>query len=206
MRRPVIAIDLDDVLSASADGFAAYSNERWGGDYKPENYLENWAIYWGVSLEEALKRSKEYHSSDAVVRYRHSEPAVPVLRALRPKYDLVVVTSRRISFKQHTDTWLQKHFPNIFREVRYAGIWDASHQTNSEVRQRLSQTKTSICRDLGADYLIDDQPKHCFDAAESGVQAVLFGDYKWNKTVELPKGVTRVSDWDGVRRYFNAAG
>lgn len=204
MRRKIIAVDLDDVLSATAEGFAMYSNERWGGDHKAENYLEEWAVFWGVPLEEALKRSEEYHASDAVTRYRHVEQAIPVLQHLRSRYDMVVVTSRRAALKQHTDVWLEKYFPGLFKEIRYAGIWDASHKTDQEVRLRLNQTKAEICRELGADYLIDDHPKHCIGAAEADLKAVLFGEYGWNQVAKLPAGVTRARNWGEVKEYFDA--
>jgi 5'(3')-deoxyribonucleotidase len=202
--RQIIAVDLDDVLSATAEGFALYSNERWGGDHKADSYLEEWAVFWGVSLEEALKRSTEYHASNAVTRYRHIEQALPVLGHLTSRYDMVVVTSRRSALKKHTDAWLEKYFPGLFQEVRYAGIWDASHKTDQEVRARLNQTKAEICREIGADYLIDDHPKHCIGAAEAGLKAVLFGEYKWNRVAKLPTGVTRARNWGEVKEYFDA--
>jgi uncharacterized HAD superfamily protein len=204
MRRQIIAVDLDDVLSATAEGFAMYINERWGGDHRADNYLEEWAVFWGVSLEEALKRSEEYHASDAVAQYRHDERASSVLRELHLRYDMVVVTSRRSALKQHTDVWLEKHFPGLFKEVRYAGIWDVSHNTDQEVQLRLNQTKAEICREIGADYLIDDHPKHCIGAAEAGLKAVLFGEYTWNQVPKLPAGVTRACNWDEVKEYFDA--
>ena len=50
--------------------------------------------------------------------------------------------------------------------------------------------------------MIDDQPKHCLSAAECGVEALLFGNYRWNQLADLPDRVTRVQDWEEVERYF----
>src|SRR3989442_811615 len=98
-----IAVDIDDVLSRSAEGFIAFSNERWGMQLKPDDYQEEWSVVWGVPLDEALKRSIEYHSSGAVSKYRPYEAALPILKRLAAQYDLVAVTSRRALLRAETD-------------------------------------------------------------------------------------------------------
>lgn len=205
MSRQTIAIDIDDVLSANAEGFAKYSNRRWGHNITAEDYTENWAEVWGVPLEEALERANELHASGAFGEYQHIEQAVPVLKALRKKYDLVVVTSRRTVIKPETDRWVERHFPGLFSGIHYAGIWDnARGGDKAAFARRINNTKAELCREIGAEYLIDDQVKHCVSAAEAGITCLLFGDYKWNRSVELPKGIVRVQDWDEVARYFHA--
>jgi uncharacterized HAD superfamily protein len=64
-------------------------------------------------------------------------------------------------------------------------------------------TKTKILAEIGANYLIDDQPKHCIAAAEAGITALLFGDYKWNKDIELKTNMVRVKNWQEVTEYFD---
>lgn len=199
--RKTIAVDIDDVLSASAEGFAAYSNKQWGTNLTADDYSEEWAVVWGVPLEEAVKRAVVFHESGAVGDYRHHAQALPVLQKLRKKYDLVVVTSRRSVLKPETDVWLQHYFPDMFKAVHYAGMWDGEH----DPLHALKQSKAAICQSLGAQYLIDDQPKHCVGVAACGIDALLFGDYQWNRTEALPKGVTRVADWAAVEEYFDGA-
>lgn len=200
IKRKTIAVDVDDVLSASAEGFAEYSNLRWGAGVKPEDYTEEWAVFWNVPLKEAVKRSVEFHQSDTVSRYRHFDGALPILRNLRDRYNLIVVTSRQSVLKSHTDVWLEEHFPGIFSDTHYAGIWDSGQQ----VAHMLKRTKAELCRELGADYLIDDQLKHCVAAHEVGIVALLFGDYSWNKEVPTaPGGIIRVPSWQAVGEYFD---
>jgi 5'(3')-deoxyribonucleotidase len=205
MKRKVIAVDIDDVLSLTAEGFAAFSDERWGGKHKSEDYTEAWAEFWNVSIEEALKRSDEYHDSGVIATFNHHGTSVGVLRRLSKKYDIVVITSRRKTLKDLTDTWLATHYPGIFSEVHYAGIWDHDGEARS-IEHRLNQTKTELAQQIGADYLIDDQPKHCVSAAAVGIQALLFGRHKSLDMLELPAGVIRVADWIAVEEYFDAKG
>ena len=149
-------------------------------------------------MEEGQKRADEVHDNNVFGTYQPFEHALPVLKQLAATKDLVVITSRRSSTKPETKTWLEAHFPGIFHDIHYAGIWDSSAHTH----HKLKQTKADICREIGVDYLIDDQLKHCIAAAEAGITTLLFGDYGWNKMDQLPDGVTRTRDWDEVRRYF----
>jgi len=205
MSEQAIAVDIDDVLSATAEGFTAFSNERWGGKHLAEDYTEAWAEFWGISIEEALKRSDEYHNSNVISTFSHYKESVPVLRKLAEKYKLVVITSRKRMLKELTDTWLEQHYSGIFSEVHYAGIWDADGEVRS-TEHRLNQTKAELARELGAEYLIDDQPKHCLSAAAIGIKALLFGRHKVLNNLALPENVIRVADWHAVEEYFDAQG
>ena len=95
-----------------------------------------------------------------------------------------------------TYEWVKKYFPGVFEGVHFVPIWE----TNNKV------TKAEICQQIGADYLIDDLPRHCNLAAEVGIKALLFGDYSWNRNEEITEGVTRVKDWPAVVEYFDEKG
>jgi len=199
MSKQVIAVDVDDVLSASASGFAAFSNRRWGAGVTADDYDEDWAKFWKVPLEVALQRREEAHASGVFGDYATVDKAVDVLSRLKTDYDLIVVTSRQLKLKPETDAWIARHFPNIFSAVHYAGIWDTQ-----DVKNALRQHKAGICQQLGADFLIDDQLKHCIGAAECGMRALLFGNYKWNRADNLHENITEVHTWDEVGEYFYA--
>jgi 5'(3')-deoxyribonucleotidase len=200
--KKVIAVDIDDVLSVTAEGFVAHSNKLWDQNLKPDDYTDEWAAMWGVSLEEAIRRSEElFKDASFVGEYARFDHAVPVLKELSKTYKLIVLTSRRSSLKDITNKWLTKHFPDIFEEVIFAGIWDG----DEHVLKQFNTTKAEMCLAAGADYLIDDQLKHCVGAAEVGVASLLFGTYKWNKTdTALPSKVVRVDNWHDVKEYFDA--
>jgi uncharacterized HAD superfamily protein len=200
MKRQVIAVDIDDVLSASVEGMVAYSNERWGMHLTPEDYTEAFAVFWGVTEDEAInQRIPEMLGSGLFGRHRCIENAPEVLALLQQKYNLVAVTSRRKILQPDTDMWLARHLPGVFREVHYVGIWDGPH----EITEALKRDKTAICKQLGAEYLIDDHEKHCVSAASAGIETILFGDYKWNRDTVLLPNMTRAKDWKAVAGYFN---
>jgi len=201
MSRPLIAVDIDDVLAAHAEVMVNFSNTRWGHNLKPDDYDEDLASMWGVSVKEALRRVDELLASGVHAGLRHYKEAIPVLLGLQRRFELVAVTSRRISRKAVTDIWIERYFPGIFKEIVFAGIFDNFEELDAQ--HRLRHTKAELLTSIGASYLIDDQPKHCIGAAKAGITALLFGDYAWNrKLAGLPQGVVRLHTWKDVERYF----
>lgn len=198
MAKKIIAVDIDDVLSLSAEGFAQFSNDRWGMQLTVDDYDEDFAKAWGVPLEQAKLMAESFLSSGIHAEYAHFEEAVPVLRKLGQKFHLIVVTSRRQRLKPETEAWIDRHYKNIFKDVVYAGFFDDAENAHKQ----LHQTKAQLCLDLQADFLIDDQPKHCLAAAECGMRALLFGNYPWNRHLENSRNLTVVSSWQAVEQYF----
>lgn len=196
MTRKTIAVDIDDVLAASAPGFVEFSNKKWGTSLRPEDYHDHWALLWGIESQEAVERDSVMASEGVFKGYSRIDKALPVLKTLSQKYTLIVVTARRIISKDDTHEWIDKHFPGIFNKIHFAGIWEES------LEHAHQKGKGAILKDLGADYLIDDQLKHCISAAELGIKGLVFGNYTWNQSTELPDGVTRVLDWPSIEEYF----
>lgn len=198
MAKQTIAVDIDDVLAANAAGFVAYSNERWGTNLRVEDYQEHWGELWQVDMAETDRRAVEYHASGAIGRYSHYPEARSVLEELSERYRLIVLTSRQAVVQQETEDWINHNFPGVFDGIYFAGIFDAPLSEAT-----FHRTKADLLLHHGADYLIDDQLKHCLGAAQHGVQALLFGNYRWNQADALPERVTRCISWFAVRAYFD---
>jgi hypothetical protein len=194
-----IAVDIDDVLSMSAQAFTSFSNETWGTTLEEADFTEDLGSMWGVDHKEVVKRLKTYFASDAIQRSLPIEGAEPALRELARWYKLVAVTSRIEQIMPMTQEWVGHNFAGIPLEVYSAGIWD---KLDEGARMR---TKSEVCVRLRADYLIDDQLKHCIAVSECGIEAVLFGNYAWNQAGLLPGGVKRAEDWQAVLEYFTNA-
>ncbi len=195
--KPTIAVDIDDVLGLSADEFIRYTNKKWGTKLTVEDYDEHWAKVWKIDNEEEADRlAIEYieHSNHLVKSHKD---ALEVLTELSQTYKLVIATARRTRFQSDTKAWINNHFGDLFSEIHYAKIWD------EVTKERIQATKTEVLRQIGADYLIDDQPKHCIAAAEVGIKTVLFGDYSWNRETKLLPNMTRAKNWQEVLEYFD---
>jgi 5'(3')-deoxyribonucleotidase len=197
MKKQVIAVDIDDVLAVNVPAFVEFSNQKWGTNLTVEDFNEGWAKMWGVDHEVVAERSKEWQKARLVRTYKHFNEAHLVLEKLAKKYELVITTSRPTVMTDDTSEWIAKYFPGIFSAIHFSGIWD-----NLDKGAHLL-TKGELLKEIGASYLIDDQPKHCVAADEVGIKSLLFGDYPWNKDTKLSKNIVRVKDWRAIEEYFN---
>ena len=201
-RKPIVAVDIDDVLADFVGAFVEYSNKYWHGDYQNDDYSEDWAAFWRVDYQEMIRRREEMKRTDFNATLPIIDGARETLERLKPNYDFAAITSRPRDITDVTNCWLARNFPKIFREIYYAGIWDivpGEHQ--NPVRQTMNKGKM-VCEIVGASYLIDDQPKHVNGAADLGVTGLLFGGYGWNRDAEIRAGVVRVAGWSAVAQYF----
>lgn len=198
-KRPIIAIDIDDVLAVSAEEIIAYGNRKWGTSLTINDYDEDFTKVWQVDHEEVGRRFDEYIKAGTFLAYEHKSSAKLVLDKLKNDYELIILTSRNAKLKDDTINWINKKYPDIFSEsnIYFAGFWDAPNQL------AVHQTKGELVKKLNADYFIDDQLKHCLSASKLGIESILFGDYPWNKHEDLPSNVRRANDWIDVMRYFD---
>jgi len=199
-RQQIIAVDVDDVLKESSQFLVGYSNRKWGTSLTIDDYNEHWAEMWQVDAAEMQRRAEHIHAEGLLVHGEPFDDTKQVLEKLKERYTLVVTTSRQRLIMKQTQEWLKAYFGELFSEVHFAGIWD-DIEIESAIRAQM--TKAQLLKDIGAHYLVDDHPKHCLAAAELGIESLLFGSYPWNQNIDLPKGVTRVSDWQGVAVYFD---
>jgi uncharacterized HAD superfamily protein len=197
MSKKTIAVDIDDVLAASAQAWVDFSNDKWGTNLTVEDYDEDWAKMWQIDHESMKKRALVIYKSGTVKKVKRYKDAMPVLKWLAKRYKLVITTSRVRHTQVDTIEWLDEHYPSIFEEVHFAGFYDDLKEDAPK------HTKADLLREIGADYLIDDHPKHCFAAAEVGIKSILFNEYVWSRNLgKLPKGVTRAYNWQEVLEYF----
>ncbi len=204
-KKQVIAVDIDDVLAFTAEGWVDFTNKTWGMNLSADDYDEDWVKVWNIEYADALKRRDVVFGSGIHSQFEYNKEAKSVLQSLARKYRLIVVTSRLEIVRAETMDWLDKHFKGVFEDVKFSGFYD-KHFQNEDYQDAVKQTKADLLQQLGASYLIDDQPKHCFAAAKIGVTSLLFGVHKWSQIEKLPDKVVRVKDWMEVERYFDAKG
>lgn len=200
MKKQVIAVDIDDVLSSQIEVLIAFSNQRYGTmltrkDFdKPGEYWGYYESLWdGEHPEERKRRVNEFKQEKFPLKQLISVETKEVVNKLAKKFHLEIVTSRDSGFRDETVAWLQEHLPEVFNGVHFVELWDEPDK---------KATKALVCQEIGAGYLIDDNLEHCNLAAECGVHALLFGTFGWNIGKPLQPGVKRVADWQAVAEYF----
>jgi uncharacterized HAD superfamily protein len=197
--RPIIAIDVDDVLAGENETMREFINQTYGLNLTPEDYLIEapyhgyWAKVWGVTEQEGRKRYEAYLDSGAKENHLPIKGSVEAIAKLEKDHDLVIVTSRYDFLIDMTRKWLEENFPKTFKQIEFVPLWSRNERVSKAV----------VCKKIGATYLVDDSIEHCNMAAEVGIKTLLFGDYGWNREVKLHPAAVRAKDWDAVLEYFD---
>lgn len=208
MSKKLLALDIDDVLSDSAEGFIGFCNRTWGTNLTLNDYSEHWADMWRIDYgsPEFAERVVTINNSKMFPKYARKDYAKEVLERLHENLEIVAVTSRRKLIEADTRAWIHEHYEAVIDDIVFAGIYDTDDTRSTTIHQRLSATKGDLLKDMQADYFIDDQLKHCSSSIAHDIPTILFGDYPWNSG-PLPDGrITRCVTWRDVETYFKNEG
>jgi 5'(3')-deoxyribonucleotidase len=198
MKKPLLAIDIDDTIADSTESLRLIANERTGLNLPPEAYKVK-GEYWGYServwAEHGVDKLYAFQDHRSEMRDDQSNILVvagaqEALKRLAMRYDIVFITARGHDLENATHRWLKQHFPDITFDVHFT---DHHHDEDA-------LTKGRLCKQLGAEILIDDNDDHCRSAITEGLGAVRFGDYGWHGEpyAEIPCCHT----WKDVLEYF----
>jgi uncharacterized HAD superfamily protein len=195
--RPLIAIDVDEVLVLMHQPFLVHHNTNYGSEYE---YPDAQGRYYLEEFETELDdvalstRFKSYVASDSFTDQQPIQDSTTVVAELAKKYNLTVITSRQAFLEESTKQFLSKHYGDSFK---------SEHFTEHQFKKGMKIPKSEICKKLGVTHLVDDNLLTAIDCSKAGIKVVLFGDYHWNQSDDLPDDVTRCNDWAAVAEYFH---
>lgn len=195
MSSETIAVDIDEVLFPFAEQFIKHHNSTYGTDHIVEEFLTyEFQHIIQQDFEETVRRIFEVTEQECL----HIEPiehSVDAIKSLGSKYNLEIISARHPDHEKPIRSWIEKHYGNSFGGINFVG-----HPGYMESYR----SKAEVCEDLGAIALVDDSALHVRTCAEKGIEGILFGNYPWNKTAELPADVSRCFDWVAVKEHFRA--
>lgn len=199
-KKPIIAIDIDDVLADTTDVLRIFVNNKHKRNLQSHHYHVKTGIYWGH-----YEKVWENHdiNGDGIIDEFHASyvsdqshvpaitGAVESLQEMHKNFQLIAISSRSTEMQDATERWLKDRFNSQFDSVICIG-----HGKKSKI------TKGQACKNLGARYLIDDNIGHCEDALKHNVQPVLFGDYGWHDSNQIRDNYIHCKNWQEVVEYF----
>ncbi len=125
-KKPIIAVDVDDVLASVNEAMMHFVNSNFGTKHTWEDYTvvgpyrRYWEeTVWKVHPEEGRKRYDAFINSGAQRNAPVLAGAIKTLEHLKQKYDLVVITARDHEYIEDTHRWLDKHCPGTFEDVHF---------------------------------------------------------------------------------------
>lgn len=193
--KPLIAVDIDEVLATMFENLIAWHNQKYGTKLTlADNHSDDLKLWKATSFEEAVKRVHGFFDTPHYIDAQPIAQAKAALHQLSNRYELAIITARDVIVEELTLNWVQKYFPDIFKDVHFTAEYSL---------HGLNRTKAEACLGINAKYLIDDSLDKAEEVAKEGIKVLLFGHYPWNEAKNLPDGVTRVKDWQAVLEYFN---
>ena len=202
--KPVIAVDLDEVLCQFIELICRYVNDnKIFGDktYKVSDF-DSYLFHhiWGGTQDETTQIVQDFLSSDYFTNIDNMKPienAYNVLLSLKPMFKFVICTSRQLRTKDITHQWINKFFPNIFDDIVFGNHFGLKGRKIS---------KPDLCKQLNARILIDDSSYYAKQSYSTLDYVVLFdwnGQYGWNKTEKpIADNVKRLHDWNEIKAFL----
>lgn len=186
MKRLIIAIDCDDVLTPATEACVRIYNTTYGTEVKLKDAHDGTNPAWNIDRATLLRRFVELQSSDEFASIPPFDEAVQACARLAKSHDLYLVTARHLEVEFVTLAMLEQYFPGVFIDVEHVG---------------LDGSKGETCSRLSADVLVDDNLRHLDDAKKYGTQNVIwFGDYEWNRFDVPGRDIIHCLDWLSVEK------
>ncbi|XP_020593368.1 uncharacterized protein LOC110033656 isoform X2 [Phalaenopsis equestris] len=193
-----VAVDVDEVLGSFITALNKFIADRYSSYHTVSDYhIYEFFRIWKCTRAEAEIRVHEFFRTQYFTSGIHPIPgAHAALCNLSTFCNLSVVTSRQNVIKDQTCDWLERHYPGLFREIHFG---------NHFALDGKSRPKSEICRSIGAEVLIDDNPRYAVECAEAGIRVLLFdyhNSYPWCKdgSVDSYSLVTKVHNWEEVEQ------
>jgi uncharacterized HAD superfamily protein len=182
-----IAFDLDEVLSDTLSALITFHNQTYGTSLTREQFnTYNWHDVWGGTKDEAVAKFFQFAKSEHFRNVQPVKHAVEAVQKLHQNHELIVITSRQIELLDDTQNWINRYFPQMFRQVFVTNHpnWAITGKTT---------TKTEVCRSEKVSVMIEDSLDYAKECVSEETDVILL-NYPWNVGA-TPAGITRVNSW-----------
>jgi 5'(3')-deoxyribonucleotidase len=193
MKKPILAVDFDDVVADFNQAFITYHNNYHGTNMRYEDLASHdMSKTYGTDVQTMELRVIDfyYNHHDTIKPFTD---AVAGLLELKKRYRLEVVTARCESLTGITFGWTTHHIPKLFDEIHYAN----GYASKFPERKR---SKLEICDKIGAIAFIDDAVSHVNQVAAGLGIHVFLPNRPWNQAEEIIVGVNRVHTWNEITK------
>ncbi len=189
----LIAMDLDEVLAETLTGVISFHNQKYGTGLSKDDFKSyNWWETWGGTRDQVVDKFFEFAQSIYFQEVKPLKDAVDAVSILGMKHELIVLSSRQTELEKQTLEWVEKHFPNKFRDVLVTNHHDWAKSGNT-------MTKVEVCQKLEVDVLIEDSLSYANECASENTIVFLL-DYSWNMG-KMKKNIIRVKSWGEILKH-----
>lgn len=136
--KPIIAIDIDEVLAQFIPSLADFHNELYGTSLQSHEFTSYYFHeVWGGSIEETQEKIIAFFQSQYIHDLEPVEAALDALLELKEHFCLHVITARQLESEDLTRAWIGRNYPDIFEEIHFGNHFSSTGLVRS--------SKSSIC-------------------------------------------------------------
>lgn len=191
LTRPLVLLDLDDVLVDFHTPFAATIAAMFGLNY---SYAERTCYYASdflpITKEQELQAVFATYDGAAIWNSPPFPHCRKHLERLVNEFDLAILTARPEQYKAATVQWSARHLPGLFSDdnVFHNGLLGTNERKLTKVERAV---------ELGAIALVDDTRHNLEGCAAHRIQGVLF-HHSWNEADSDHDDFIRARGWSEV--------
>lgn len=183
----IIALDMDDILCNTQEIFIKFYNDTYNDNLDFDDFDEyEISDIKNISKEKGAQILEEFDKSDYFNMIEPLKNSQKVVSELSENHKLIIITARTSKVEDQTKKWVKKYFPDIKK------IFFVSDNYLTHTRK-----KSNVCKDIGADVIIEDKKKFAIDCSNNGTKVLLF-DYPWNRKIKESDKIIRIKSWDDV--------
>lgn len=210
--RPIIAVDMDEVLCQYIECNARFVNNHKLSPDRNHPKCDKWQVsdfdsymfneVWGGTLQQTTDIVQAFLKSDEFLHtMKPIDNAFEVLNRMKSKFRFVICTSRQSQIMNETIEWINIHFPYIFDDIRFGNHFGLHGEKVS---------KPDMCKLMNAKVLIDDNSSYAEECCLQ-MDVILFDwnlSYGWSKESDgsiahIADNVHRLKNWMEIELWLN---
>jgi len=192
-KNKIIWVDMDEVLAGTFGLMLEHGKSLWY--FQKLTFDRLTEHYWDNIDGETEDREQLMNIWHDFLDKEENIQRIPVIewskkwiqKLKENGFNLHIITARHSKLEKTTQEWVRNHFSDFFQNIHFAN--DNSKQ---------SQPKYSICQDIGASLMIEDNLDYALELADNGVACFLL-EKPWNRhRTEEHERIKRVKNWEEI--------
>jgi 5'(3')-deoxyribonucleotidase len=174
----IIVFDMDEVIYPFLDTYLNFHNLRHGTNWKKDDFFSyEFQDVMDIPLEKIIEELEVFYKTNEFDEVAPIDGAKEIIYELRKKNDLYIASGRISHLKEKTSEYLKRNFEDSFK-----GVYLADYHP---FEKRQLNPKQKICKDLGANMMLEDLPVYALRCSKECDIPVIVPKQPWNASANF---------------------
>ena len=188
-----IYVDLDDVISDTAELFVAILNREFGKTVAFEDIFSfDLKVSFGLTESEYEHFFQMVHKPEVIMAFSPIDGAIDVLKEwTQMGYHIAIVTGRPTATYEPSQSWLDKHC------IPYHSFTMVDKYSRESVDRNIAISLEDLAVMKFSLAVEDSASMARYISQQMGIQVALI-DRPWNRTIDLNNRISRYTSWHHI--------